>query len=165
MSVFSAREATISDIPLIRELTLRIWPMTYSPILFPEQIDYMLHLMYSPSSLSDQMHRSGHEFVILRQFSESAGFASYNHQEAAIFRLNKLYILPELQGKGAGRFLLDEVIHRAKARGGQVLELNVNRHNPALSFYHHLGFTIFREENIDIGNGYFMNDYVMRKML
>jgi ribosomal protein S18 acetylase RimI-like enzyme len=37
----------------------------------------------------------------------------------------------------------------------------VNRHNRALHFYEKQGFKIIREEDIDIGSGYFMNDYVM----
>jgi ribosomal protein S18 acetylase RimI-like enzyme len=39
--------------------------------------------------------------------------------------------------------------------------LNVNRNNKALGFYQKFGFVILREEDIDIGNGYFMNDYIM----
>lgn len=41
------------------------------------------------------------------------------------------------------------------------VELNVNRKNPALSFYRHMGMTIASSGDFDIGNGYFMNDYIM----
>jgi ribosomal protein S18 acetylase RimI-like enzyme len=43
--------------------------------------------------------------------------------------------------------------------------VNVNRHNKALHFYEKYGFKIIREEDIDIGEGYFMNDYVMELKL
>ena len=46
-----------------------------------------------------------------------------------------------------------------------MLELNVNRHNDAFHFYTKLGFSISKEEDNDIGEGYFMNDYVMEKVL
>ncbi|MBC7534108.1 MAG: GNAT family N-acetyltransferase, partial [Ferruginibacter sp.] len=65
------------------------------------------------------------------------------------------------QGKGTGRSLVNYIVNEIKKIGGQILELNVNRHNPAVSFYNKMGFVIAREENIDIGNGFFMNDYVM----
>jgi diamine N-acetyltransferase len=42
-----------------------------------------------------------------------------------------------------------------------ILDLNVNRHNPAKSFYEKIGFTVLREEDVPIGP-YWMNDYVMR---
>ena len=32
-------------------------------------------------------------------------------------------------------------------------------------FYEKLGFTVIKEEDIDIGNGYLMNDYVMEKKI
>jgi len=41
----------------------------------------------------------------------------------------------------------------------------VNRQNNAKNFYEKLGFVVIKEEDIDIGNGYFMNDYVMEMML
>jgi hypothetical protein len=39
--------------------------------------------------------------------------------------------------------------------------LNVNKYNKAKFFYEKLGFTITKEEVIDIGNDYVMDDYVM----
>jgi len=41
----------------------------------------------------------------------------------------------------------------------------VNRENKAVDFYRHLGFEVALVEDIDIGNGYFMNDYEMKKPL
>lgn len=46
-----------------------------------------------------------------------------------------------------------------------VLELNVNRQNKARIFYEKFGFVIVEEKDIPIGNGYFMNDYVMQKVI
>ena len=41
------------------------------------------------------------------------------------------------------------------------MELNVNRNNKALKFYEHMGMRIVRERDFPIGNGYYMNDYIM----
>jgi ribosomal protein S18 acetylase RimI-like enzyme len=57
---------------------------------------------------------------------------------------------------------MDEVINRTIIAGNKNLLLNVNRENPALGFYKKKGFEVIKTEDIDIGNGYFMNDYVMR---
>ncbi|MET0391505.1 MAG: GNAT family N-acetyltransferase [Chitinophagaceae bacterium] len=158
------RKAYPHDIPLIRELTFRIWPHTYGSILSGEQISYMLEKMYSERSLTGQMEQQ-HEFVILYDGVQPIGFASVGLQEPGVFRLHKLYVLPEYQGKGAGRFALQELAKAARRRGGRSLLLNVNRHNKALNFYEKNGFAVIREEDIDIGNGYFMNDYVMEMKL
>ena len=41
------------------------------------------------------------------------------------------------------------------------MDLNVNRNNKALHFYEHLGINKLREGDFHIGNGYYMNDYIM----
>ena len=41
------------------------------------------------------------------------------------------------------------------------MELNVNRNNKALQFYEHMGMRKLREGDFPIGNGYYMNDYIM----
>lgn len=38
--------------------------------------------------------------------------------------------------------------------------LNVNKKNPAAAVYRHMGFQLLREEKNDIGNGFYMDDYV-----
>ena len=49
--------------------------------------------------------------------------------------------------------------------GAKKLSLNVNRQNQAAHFYQKAGFSITATEDIDIGNGYYMNDYIMEKDL
>ena len=46
--------------------------------------------------------------------------------------------------------------------GSAAIELNVNRQNLALGFYRRMGMRIDREGDFDIGNGFYMNDYIMR---
>jgi len=57
--------------------------------------------------------------------------------------------------------LLQKVCNHAKENGANTLQLQVNRNNIAVNFYKKHGFKIIAEEDFDIGNGYFMNDYVM----
>lgn len=164
------REASLADIPVIHKLAHTIWPVAYKDLLPPAQLAYMLELFYDPYQLQKQME-AGHRFIILYDYIYESkipvGFASFSKLPAieSAFRLHKLYVLPRFQGKGAGKFLLDHIIAAVKNEGGSSLELNVNRNNEAQYFYHKMGFTIIREEDNDIGNGYFMNDYVMEKVI
>ncbi len=155
------------NIPGIRDMAYRIWPVAYASILQPKQIEYMLQLFYSMNALEKQL-QSGHRFIIASEDGIAVGFASFSQKTPGtpeIFRLHKLYVLPGLQQKGVGKFLLNYIIETISAEGATMLELNVNRHNPALHFYTKLGFSISREEDIDIGEGYFMNDFVMEKKM
>lgn len=160
--VFTIRHATDADITLIRELSLQVWPQTYAAILSKEQIDYMLDMMYSEASLHRQLQKK-HQFVIVYNAGVPVGFASYSQLEPTIFKLHKIYVVPIQQGKGTGRFIIEKIIAEIREQGAQTLLLNVNRNNVARHFYEKLGFTVIGEEDIDIGNGFFMNDYVMEK--
>ncbi|MBI5856822.1 MAG: GNAT family N-acetyltransferase [Sphingobacteriales bacterium] len=162
--MFSIKNSSADDIPLIRELTFQIWPQTYAAIISPEQIDYMLNMMYSESSLKKQMN-DGSQFIIVYENERPVGFASYQEIKPSVFKLHKIYILADQQGKGTGRFVIDHILSEIKKAGAASLQLQVNRHNKARSFYEKLGFTVIEEADFDIGNGYFMNDYVMEKKL
>lgn len=154
----------LKDISLIRSLAEQIWPKTYAPILSAKQIHYMMHLIYSADSLKQQI-KKGDQFIIAYNTGIPVGFASFSEIEPGIYKLHKIYVLQSQQGKGTGKFLIEQVINDIKPGGATILRLNVNRYNSARSFYERLGFAVVRSEDIDIGSGYFMNDYVMEKKL
>ncbi|MFN0082031.1 MAG: N-acetyltransferase family protein [Ferruginibacter sp.] len=159
--------ATAAHIKIIQHLAETIWPICYAEIVSPEQIRYMLDLIYSPNALNAQMEK-GHRFVIAYEVKTPVGFASYSTKssvEPTIFRLHKIYVLTNLQTKGIGSFLLQHAVTQSKNEGATLLELNVNKYNPAINFYEKKGFTVLKEEVINIGNGYVMDDYVMVKDL
>jgi GNAT superfamily N-acetyltransferase len=158
-------KATATDIPLIRQLTFAIWPHTYGDVISKEQIDYMLEMMYSPASLQKQMEEDGCTFIIVHDAEEPVAFASYNETVPQLWKLNKIYILPSQQGKGIGKFIINYIVSEIKARQAKSLQLQVNRQNKAKDFYGKLGFKIIKPADFDIGNGYFMNDYVMELSL
>lgn len=162
--MFKIRDAGIADISLIRELTYQVWPQTYAALLSAEQIDYMLEMMYSESSLQQQME-SGARYILVYENDTPVGFASFQHMESAVYKLHKLYVLPSQQGKGTGRYLLNHIIERIRPAGAAALQLQVNRNNTAKQFYEKMGFTAIKEIKLDIGGGYVMDDYVMEMRL
>jgi len=160
--VLTIRNANVSDIPLIRTLAEQIWPLNYAKIITPKQIKYMMNLMYSEKALKQQM-QSGHQLIIVYNNSIPVGFASYSEVEISVYKLHKIYLLANQRGRGTGKFTMEQVIADIQPKGASVLRLNVNRHNKAKSFYEKLGFTLVTEEKIDIGSGYFMDDFVLEK--
>ncbi|PWT98700.1 MAG: GNAT family N-acetyltransferase [Bacteroidetes bacterium] len=158
------REANVDDISLIRDMTMKVWPQTYANILSPEQIDYMLGMMYSVESLKYQIEEKGHQFIIGYDDKEPVAFASFSPKDSENknrWRLHKIYILPGQQGKGIGKKMVDYIAAEALRYGASEIELNVNRYNPAKTFYEKIGFSEIGQEDIDIGGGYLMNDYIM----
>lgn len=161
---FKVRLATEKDIPTIRQLAHDSWPAAYGAILSPEQLDYMLQKIYNPEALAADMGKPT-TYILVYDAAEPVGFAAFSTIGTDTAKLHKIYFLPQMQGKGFGRLTLGQIINNLKKSGLHFLQLNVNRHNPAKLFYEKMGFTVIREEDIDIGNGYFMNDYVMELAL
>lgn len=160
-SVIDIRKADTSDILTISTLAHAIWPETYGSILSEAQIKHMLNLFYSHASLEKQFDE-GHTFLIALMNAETVGFASYSHgNKAGLYKVHKLYVHPMLHGKGFGKKLLDTIIDDIRPSGAKKLQLNVNRYNRARSFYEKYGFNLAGEEDIAIGEGFFMNDYIM----
>lgn len=158
----SIRPADLDDINTIGFLAQQIWPDTYGNILSPGQLKYMMNLFYSPASLRRQMVDEHHRFVIVESGEEAVGFASWAAaSEPGVVRLQKIYFLPGQQGKGLGRSVLQFIFSAIRPEAAKTVRLNVNRYNKARQFYERMGFTVTKEEDVPIGNGYFMNDYVM----
>ncbi|MEO8961308.1 MAG: GNAT family N-acetyltransferase [Ginsengibacter sp.] len=157
------RETGIEGLDIIRRLAYAIWPSAYTEILGGDQVKYMLNNFYSVSSLQNQVNILKHQLIIVSDEEDPVGFASFSAHadDPTVYHLNKIYVLPAQQGKYIGRQILDYIADRIKSNGACSLQLNVNRYNKALHFYEKYGFTIIKEEDIDIGDGYFMNDYVM----
>lgn len=156
------RKAKEEDIPVIQQIASLTWGPTYVPIIGQKQVDYMLDNMYSKVVLLQQL-MEGHVFLIAELDDKDVGFASYSviDSENGVYKLHKLYVLPEVHGKGVGKFLMNEVVQKVREAGGKSMELNVNRANRSKDFYEKAGFTIKETVDLDIGNGFFMNDYIM----
>jgi len=163
--MYQVRKAGVNDIPLIRSLTFAIWPQTYASLLTKEQIDYMLNMMYSETSLQQQMEIDSCTFIIIYADETPVAFASYNQTKPAVWKLHKIYVLASEQGKGTGKFIISYIVNEIKKQDAKALQLQVKRDNPAQNFYTKLGFTIIETADFDIGNGYFMKDYIMELTL
>lgn len=157
------RKADIGDCALIHRMAAEVFPHTYRAILSPGQIDYMMEWMYAPENIRRQMEEEGHVYFIAYCDGVPCGYVSVQPEGEDLFHLQKIYVLPEFQRMRLGGELFRTAVeyirsvHPAPCR----MELNVNRENGALHFYEHMGMRKVREGDFAIGNGYYMNDYIM----
>jgi diamine N-acetyltransferase len=159
--------ATSTDFPTIQHIARQTWPVTFGEILSDQQIAYMLEMMYSETALTQQITEKNHVFLLAQVNSVISGFVSYelHFGGKAQTKIHKIYLLPQTQGQGIGKALLDQVQQLALKSGDNSLTLHVNRFNKAVNFYEKMGFEITAEEDIDIGGGFWMQDFVMTKRL
>ncbi len=164
--MYFIRKATIDDVEIIRSIADQTWWHAYGPILEKEQITFMLSEIYSAEKISSQLATDAQIYLLLIEDDKPVAFAGYSPRDEnpEVYKLHKLYCLPETQGKGFGKVLINEVANKTVEAGKNTLDLNVNRYNKAKNFYEKMGFEVVYEEDIPIGK-YWMNDYVMRKEL
>jgi len=161
--MFTIRKATLEDIEMINRLAWIVFPHTYKEILSPEQMEYMMDWMYSPENLHKQMTEDGHIYFLAFEGNEPAGYLSIQPEGEHTYHLQKIYVLPPFQGKKLGNLLFEHAIKAIKELHPEPcqMRLNVNRQNKALTFYEKMGMKKVDEGDFHIGNGYYMNDYIM----
>ena len=161
--MFTFRSASECDAPLLRELAERIWRGSYAEMISPEQMAYMIEWMYSETVIRREL-AEGVVWEIAERDGGAAGYCSLTIGADGVAKLNKLYLLPELQGRGLGQEMLVRVFALAAARGAVEVRLQVNKGNTrARRAYERFGFSKVGEGVFDIGGGFVMDDFIMAR--
>ena len=164
---------TEPDFPVLRELADTIWRQHYVGIISAAQIDSMLAGRFTDEALGEHMQAADRWLEILRLAGTPVGYCGYeladmdgDRSEAspAAMKLGQLYVLETHRGMGLGRFMLGHIEGRTRELGCRSLWLQVNKQNTgAIGFYRAAGLEVVREAVFEIGGGFVMDDYVMRK--
>jgi ribosomal protein S18 acetylase RimI-like enzyme len=158
--------ASEQNIPDIQRISASAWPSAFREILSPKQIEYMMGIMYSDAALSEQMGAKKHRFVLAKDEGGYVGYMSYEPDcgKSGKTKIHKIYLLPDQKKKGIGRRLVEYASRKARENGDTAIFLNVNKNNRnAIDFYYKTGFQLVKDEVIDIGKGFVMDDYVFEK--
>ena len=154
--------ASTKDFLLIAELAKDIWNKHYVPIIGQEQVNYMLEKIYNQESLLEQTEKKGHQFFLISNVAtnKTIGFISISTDNQKDFWIHKFYISATEQNKGMGSEVFKKIIDVMNQPFS--IRLTVNRKNyKSINFYFKLGFSIEQVADFDIGNAYYMNDFVM----
>ena len=148
-----------NEIPILSSLATEIVREHFDPIIGRAQNDYMLEKFQSISAIKEQFHK-GYLYYWVKYDNKNAGVLGFYPIENKLY-LSKFYLSREYRGKKISRKMHEFIVNYAKSKGLISIYLNVNRNNDlAIKVYEHLGFVIIREEKNDIGNGYYMDDFV-----
>lgn len=150
------------ELPLVAAMAGVIWNDYYPPIIGQAQTDYMLEKMYDLKAMQDSIREKGETFYWIMDGTDREGFLSVSPQQDGVLFVHKLYVLPGRHGKGTGTAVLP--ILEDLYPWFREMQLTVNRKNvQAINFYFRNGFHIDRAEDFDIGGGFFMEDFVMKR--
>ncbi len=159
----TTRRLSKDELALVRQVADVVWPETFLEILSPEQVAYMMEMMYAPAVMAKEFDE-GVAFHGVFDAARPIGYFTMGPYagKAETMKLHKCYLLSEYHGKGIGSRMLQEAMALAATAGYKHLRLNVNRNNhKAIKAYVRNGFQTVETVDNPIGNGFYMNDYVM----
>ncbi|HVY05710.1 MAG TPA: GNAT family N-acetyltransferase [Burkholderiales bacterium] len=156
-----------ADIEPVCALAREIWMQHYPGIITVAQINYMLAQRYVPEAIRAQLREGGAWWKKAEAAGVLCGFSSFERGAApASMKLDKLYVHQLYRGRGYGAALIEDAVAAARREGMDTLYLQVNKYNHgSVAAYLRTGFVVAKTVKVDIGGGFFMDDYVMSRSL
>ena len=150
------------DIQAVTEIANEIWNEYFVDIIGQAQVDYMLDHYQSVSAITAQLE-SGQEYYLLKLDGKLVAYLSLiSDSPKEKMMISKIYVKQTIRGEGIGLYLLDFVKDQCKRKGLYSIWLTVNRNNQStIDWYLRRGFKVTGETRKDIGEGYFMDDFIM----
>ncbi|MBI1187908.1 MAG: GNAT family N-acetyltransferase [Alphaproteobacteria bacterium] len=156
-----------TDFEAAGALARSVWHAHYDPMIGAAQVEYMLARRFTDEALRLYLEADDRWFEMLRVGDADAGYCSYALSPApGELKLEQLYVLPSLHGRGFGALMLRQVEVRARTLSCDMVVLQVAKRNAgSIAFYERAGYSIREPILIEIGDGYVMDDWVMAKRL
>lgn len=148
------------------QLAHKIWNQHYVPIIGQEQVDYMLEKFQNTEAISSQIKNGYEYYIIFHQQNPSGYLALVSNDKEKKLMISKIYVDLDFRGLGLGSKLFDFTIKTAKQGVFESIWLTVNKNNiKTIEWYKSKGFIIKEKIEMDIGNGFIMDDYLMELYL
>ncbi len=154
------RFSDVDDASELSRMAREIWMEYFPTIISKEETEYILNKIQSEEAIREQIE-NGHLYSFIECDGRKVGYFCIHPEGDSLF-MSKLYVSKDQRGKGLGSKTLDDIIEKGKAMNMKRIYLRVNRFNTvAKKVYTSKGFVVVREEKLDIGDGFFMDDYLM----
>ena len=155
------------DAESIAKLARVVWRHAYVNIITEQQMDYMLNERYNVARLLDELKMNDLWWDKAVLDGQLIAFAStFKTENTVEMKLDKLYVDPQQQRCGLGEKMIAHISRRALRDGFKALILAVNKQNSqAIAAYKKYGFNVREAVCVDIGGGFFMDDFIMEKLL
>jgi len=145
-----------------------IWREHYTPIIGAAQVEYMLKKFQSAERIYSDIMSGGYTYFIANcpETDDLIGYCGVAPKEDYLL-LSKIYIRRDKRGKGIARaFLIEAAALCENEYGFDKIRLTANKNNTdAVLAYKKMGFLNIGAAKTDIGNGFFMDDYVFEYAL
>jgi ribosomal protein S18 acetylase RimI-like enzyme len=156
------RPVTPADLAAVRDVLVATWHATYDTILGTEQVDAIIAAWHSMEALERQRLAPGSSFLVAEVSGRvvATAFARPGADDHIV--LSQLYVIPDAQGRGIGRQLLETCL--AAFPHATAVQLEVEPRNArAINFYERVGFRVVDTGDGCCGYGLSIHHLVMEK--
>lgn len=165
------KKCTTEDLAPLQQISEKIFRITYEQYNTPQDMEAYIARHFAPDTLRAQLRSPASSFFfVLSGDGAPAGYIKLNHapeqtdlQDDASIELERIYVLPECQGKQYGKALLQKAVDYAAQHKKSYVWLGVwEKNKKAITFYEKNGFHRFGEHPFILGKDQ-QTDYLMRK--
>lgn len=165
----SHRKCKLSDLKVLARLSRKTFRDAFEKDNDPNDFSNYMKSSFSLEQLKRELQNPATSFYFTKLNDSLVGYFKLNElgaqtdiKENESIELERIYILKDHQGKGIGKWMLDEVKTLAKAKNKRYVWLGVwERNQDAIRFYEREGFTKFGRHPYYIGKDKQM-DWLMR---
>ncbi|MBZ9676915.1 GNAT family N-acetyltransferase [Mesorhizobium sp. ES1-1] len=145
------RTAGERDLAAVRTLLVETWHATYDTIHGTARVTEITDDWHSIGSLRSRLTRPHSEFLVADDGKRIGGMAfAAATADAKIILVNQIYVHPDLQRRGIGRALLEEI--EASFPEAQMLRVEVEEANGGgIAFFRSAGF-LPASDDVDPGD-------------
>ncbi len=164
MAVLLKQVEEKQDILTVATLAEKIWHEHYDSIIGIAQVNYMLQKFQSEAAIAQQTKEGMLYKIALWDENPVGYYAVKKEPEIGKLFLSKVYIDKAYRGKGIATVMLRDILDIAQEENLSRIYLTVNKNNKSsIAVYEKMGFQKVDEVKADIGDGFFMDDYIMEQ--
>ena len=142
------RECLLADLKALVALSRRTFIASFEQYNTPEDFRSYLESAFSEGRIRQELLHPDSMFYFVKQQNTNTGYFKLNEndaqtefQEPAGMELERIYVVPEAQGRGIGEKIMAFVLEVAQAKQKGYLWLGVwEKNTRAIRFYERLGF-------------------------
>lgn len=174
MAEFAIRIGTVDDAALLSRLGAETFWKTYSeePKMDPNGLRAYIEQAFDEELIRAELQDEGFRYLVAEEDGVAAGYVrlkigSYAEKLSAKrpLEISKIYLLPNFQGSGRGRKLMERCFEEAGRFSCDAVWLSVWRHNEkAIGFYKKMGFEMAGTVYFNLA-GSVQKDFMMARSL
>ncbi len=153
------------DVFEVQSIANQLLPKTYNDIMSTEEIDYLVDVIYSKDNINVSDKENDILYFVALDDNNLVGFVALYRIGPNLYHLSKIFVKSLKQNQGIGTMLFKAILgyfnNKYVKNTNVILELSLNCNNKTKNFYKSLGMVKVRDDDLDIGNGFILQQDVM----